>query len=51
VVELKQGMKIIIAGPVGNFSLKDNNSALFIAGGIGITPYRSMLKQIEAEDN
>lgn len=50
-LELNKGMKIRIAGPVGNFCLKDNNPTLLIAGGIGITPYRSMLKQIEAELN
>lgn len=50
-LELKQGMKIRMAGPVGNLSLKDNNPALFIAGGMGITPYRSILKQLEAEGN
>lgn len=50
-LELKKGMKIRIAGPVGNFYLKDNRPTLLIAGGISITPYRSMLKQIEADDN
>ncbi|WP_338472688.1 FAD-dependent oxidoreductase [Niallia sp. XMNu-256] len=50
-LELKQGMKIRMAGPVGSFYLKDNNPSLFIAGGIGITPFRSILKQVEAEGN
>ncbi|MBW8350449.1 FAD-dependent oxidoreductase [Bacillus sp. IITD106] len=50
-LELKQGMKVKISGPVGNFYLKDNSPSLLIAGGIGITPFRSILKQIEVEGN
>lgn len=51
ILELKQGMKVSMSGPVGSFYLKDNSPSLLIAGGIGITPYRSILKQIEAEGN
>jgi ferredoxin-NADP reductase len=50
-LELKQGMKVKMSGPVGGFYLKDHNPSLLIAGGIGITPFRSILKQIEAEGN
>ena len=50
-LELKQGMKVSMSGPVGGFYLKDNSPSLLIAGGIGITPFRSILKQIEAEGN
>ncbi|WP_339230396.1 FAD-dependent oxidoreductase [Oceanobacillus sp. FSL K6-2867] len=50
-LELKQGMKISMSGPVGPFNLNDNSPSLFIAGGIGITPFRSILKQIEANGN
>lgn len=50
-LELKQGMKVSMNGPVGSFNLKDNSPSLLIAGGIGITPFRSILKQIEAEGN
>ena len=50
-LELKQGMKVKMSGPVGSFYLKDNNPSLLIAGGIGITPFRSILKQVEAEWN
>jgi len=50
-LELKQGMKIRVAGPVGSFYLKDNSPSLLIAGGIGITPFRSILKQIETDGN
>lgn len=50
-LELKQGMKVSMSGPVGSFYLKDDSPSILIAGGIGITPFRSMLKQIEAEGN
>ena len=50
-LELKQGMKVKMTGPVGSFYLKDNNPSHLIAGGIGITPFRSILKQVEAEWN
>lgn len=48
-LELKRGMTIKMGGPVGAFYPVDNSPSLFIAGGIGITPFRSILKQIEAE--
>ncbi|WP_435923099.1 FAD-dependent oxidoreductase [Paenibacillus sp. DYY-L-2] len=49
-LELTQGMKITMRGPVGPFYLNDDSPILLIAGGIGITPFRSILKQIgEAE--
>ncbi|WP_329958829.1 hypothetical protein [Sporosarcina sp. G11-34] len=50
-MELKQGMHVKMSGPVGDFYLKDNNPSLLIAGGIGITPFRSILKQLETEGN
>ncbi|MFF2890155.1 FAD-dependent oxidoreductase [Paenibacillus sp. NPDC057967] len=50
-LELKQGMTVKMSGPVGAFSIQDNSPSLLIAGGIGITPIRSILKQIEAEGN
>lgn len=48
-MELEKGVKIKMSGPVGSFYFKDISPTLMIAGGIGITPFRSMLKQIEAE--
>lgn len=48
-LELQPGMKIKMGGPIGAFSLNDTNPSLLITGGIGITPFRAMLKQIEAE--
>ncbi|MGG0670941.1 FAD-dependent oxidoreductase [Sporosarcina koreensis] len=50
-LELKPGMKVSMSGPVGSFYLTDEGPSVLIAGGIGITPFRSMLKQIEAEGN
>ncbi|MFD0587281.1 FAD-dependent oxidoreductase [Paenibacillus sp. GCM10027627] len=47
--ELKPGMKVKISGPVGSFYKQDNSPSLWIAGGIGVTPFRSILKQLEAE--
>ena len=50
-LELKQGMTISMSGPVGSFYLKDNSPTLLIAGGIGITPFRSIIKQMEMTGN
>ncbi|MBJ6362559.1 FAD-dependent oxidoreductase [Paenibacillus sp. GCM10012307] len=50
-LELTQGMNIMMRGPVGSFYLKDESPTLLIAGGIGITPFRSILKQIEEARN
>ncbi|SFK04722.1 NAD(P)H-flavin reductase [Halobacillus dabanensis] len=49
-LELKQGMTINMTGPLGSFNPEDNKPSLLIAGGIGITPFRSILKQIELEE-
>lgn len=48
-LELKQGMRVKMSGPVGGFYLKDDSPSLLIAGGIGITPFRAILKQIDSE--
>lgn len=50
-LELEKGMTIKMSGTVGAFHLKDSSPTLLIAGGIGITPFRSILKQLEAEGN
>ncbi|WP_281974315.1 FAD-dependent oxidoreductase [Halobacillus litoralis] len=50
-LELEEGMRIKMIGPVGSFYLKDETPRLFMAGGIGITPFRAILKQLEAEGN
>ncbi|MEK7659106.1 MAG: FAD-dependent oxidoreductase [Patescibacteria group bacterium] len=42
--KLKIGAKIKIEGPFGQFVLHKNMGSVFLAGGIGITPFRSMIK-------
>ncbi len=46
-LDLTPGMKISMRGPIGPLYLDERNPSLLIAGGIGITPFRSVLKQIE----
>jgi len=43
-VQLKSGDSITTSHPAGTFILDELTPAVFIAGGIGITPFRSMLK-------
>lgn len=49
-LSMEKGDTIKMAGPVGEFCLKEDNSAILVAGGIGITPFRSIIKQIELGD-
>lgn len=44
---LKPGAKVRLEGPFGSFGLHSDHAraAIFIAGGIGITPYMSMIRQ------
>jgi ferredoxin-NADP reductase len=47
-MSLNPGDSIIMSGPIGNFYVEDTSkSILFIAGGIGITPYRALLKNYD----
>jgi glycine betaine catabolism B len=43
---LKEGTKILVWDPQGEFVLHDDHSkpAVFLSGGIGVTPFRSMIK-------
>lgn len=41
---LKAGDKIKTSHPVGTFTLDESSPAVFIAGGVGITPFRAMIK-------
>src|SRR5215216_5692599 len=43
---LKEGAKILVWGPEGEFVLHDDYSkpAVLLSGGIGVTPFRSMIK-------
>ncbi|MEK7588889.1 MAG: ferric reductase-like transmembrane domain-containing protein [Patescibacteria group bacterium] len=48
---LKIGAKALIDGPYGKFSYKDAEfkKQIWIAGGIGVTPFLSMIKQVQNE--
>lgn len=49
---LSPGDTIAVAGPVGHFTLShtsDDQPIVFLVGGIGVTPMRSILKQAEHE--
>ncbi|WP_245582996.1 ferredoxin--NADP reductase [Paenibacillus daejeonensis] len=48
-LSLKPGMTVRVSGAVGSFGLDKAEPALMIAGGIGITPFRAILKQMVAE--
>lgn len=43
---LKPGDIVTASHPAGTFILDETEPAVFIAGGIGITPFRSMLKYV-----
>lgn len=47
-LSLRAGDKVKLEGPFGSFTLHayENRPAVFIAGGIGITPFISMLREI-----
>lgn len=47
--ELQPGAALCIDGPFGSLALQRERAALLIAGGIGITPFRSMLRQAAHE--
>ena len=43
--QLKEGEEVIVDGPFGIFTIKNNvKNLVFIAGGVGITPFISILK-------
>ncbi|WP_062353616.1 FAD-dependent oxidoreductase [Bacillus kwashiorkori] len=46
-LQLKPGMKIQMRGPFGPLYLNEEKPAVLIAGGIGITPFRAMMKAAE----
>ncbi|HWA52095.1 MAG TPA: oxidoreductase [Patescibacteria group bacterium] len=47
-LEMKNGDKIIAGNLAGDFTLKENaeRKLVFVAGGIGVTPYRSIIKYL-----
>lgn len=44
--KIKAGDTITSSHPAGTFTLDESSPAVFIAGGIGITPFRSMIKYV-----
>ena len=46
-LDLKIGEEMIFNGPMGNFTLEEDYESVFIAGAIGITPIRGLLKLLE----
>ena len=50
---LKPGDEVTLAEPMGDFVLPRDNAipVIFVAGGIGITPYHSILSWLAAEDD
>lgn len=50
-MSLKIGSEIEVKGPEGDFSFDENfENHLFIAGGIGVTPYRSILLNLQNKE-
>jgi len=51
-LNLKPGAQIAIKGAMGKFTLRDDNDPIvMIAGGVGITPIRSIFKELEKENS
>jgi ferredoxin-NADP reductase len=47
-LNLESGAEIEIKGPMGHFTLRDNDEPIvMIAGGVGITPIRGLFKELE----
>ncbi len=46
-LELRPNMKMKLRGPMGPFVLQKSQTNCFITGGIGVTPFRSMMKEID----
>lgn len=51
-ISMKKGDKVAIRGPFGWFKIQDSSSPIvMIAGGVGITPVRALLKYLEKDDS
>jgi predicted ferric reductase len=52
VAALKPGTRVLVSGPYGRFTreVAQTGKRLFIAGGVGITPLRSMIEEATAEN-
>lgn len=51
--QLKPGTSVYLDGPYGSFTIKKNNQPkyLFIAGGVGITPIRTLIEKLSPTNN
>jgi len=45
-LDLEPGMSLSMRGPIGSLYQKEPKPRLLVAGGIGITPYRAMIKEL-----
>lgn len=47
------GLEVLISGPKGVFTLKEESNIpiLFIAGGVGVTPFLSIIRNLKSTDN
>lgn len=51
-ISMKKGDKISLRGPFGWFKVQDSTSPMvMVAGGVGITPIRAIIKQLEKDEN
>lgn len=49
---MEVGDKVAITGPFGWFKVQDEHTPIImVAGGVGITPFRALLKQLEKDPN
>ncbi|MBM7616110.1 FAD-dependent oxidoreductase [Alkaliphilus hydrothermalis] len=48
---MAEGTTITMRGPIGSFYVEENNPVLMVAGGIGITPYRALIKEVSQSQN
>ncbi|MGH9408562.1 MAG: ferredoxin--NADP reductase [Vicinamibacterales bacterium] len=54
VSDLAAGLPLVVSDPTGSFTLPDRppaSSYLFVAGGTGIAPLRSMIRELIEQDN
>ena len=49
-LDLKPGDTMTVDGPLGDFTLEENENSVFLAAGIGITPIRSLLMRMKEID-
>jgi ferredoxin-NADP reductase len=47
--DIKKGSRVRATGPFGEFILDESRPAIFVAGGVGVTPLMSMLRHIDAQ--